>query len=92
MPPSCVRAASITNSSGSKAAGPAPRRLRAASLAPLALATPLAAVLVGAVPDPFAGGSLYLQLVVVGWLACSLPSPQDFSLVWHANRVLEGGL
>jgi len=69
-----------------------PWRLRAASLAPLALATPLAAVLVGAVPDPFAGGSLYLQLVVVGWLACSLPSPQDFSLVWHANRVLEGGL
>jgi hypothetical protein len=68
-----------------------PWRLRAASLAPLLLATPLAVVAVGAVPDPFAGGPVVLQLAVVGWLACSLPSPQDFSMVWHAERVLEEG-
>ena len=68
-----------------------PWRLRAASLAPLLLATPLVVVAVGAVPDPFASGSVVLQLAVVGWLACSLPSPQDFSMVWHAETVLEEG-
>ena len=67
-----------------------PWHLRAASLAPLLLATPFLAVAVGAAPDPFAVGSLPLQLAAVGWLACSLPSPQDFSLVWHAETVLEG--
>lgn len=69
-----------------------PWRLRAASLAPLLLAAPFAAVAVGAVSDPFAGGNLYLQLTVVGWLACALPSPQDFSLVWHADEVVAEGV
>ncbi|QLD90986.1 hypothetical protein HWV07_18810 [Natronomonas salina] len=69
----------------------APWRLRAASLAPLLLATPLVAVAAGVVPDPFAGDAVVLQLAVVGWLACSLPSPQDFSMVWHAETVLSEG-
>jgi hypothetical protein len=67
-----------------------PWRLRAASLAPLLLATPFLAVAAGAVPDPFAIGGVPLQVAAVGWLACSLPSPQDFSLVWHAEAVLDG--
>lgn len=66
-----------------------PWRLRAASLAPVLLATPLVAVAAGALPDPFASGSILLQLAVVGWLACSLPSPQDFAIVWHPETLLE---
>lgn len=67
-----------------------PWRLRVASLAPLALSLPFLGIAVGAVPDPFAGDALYVQLAAVGWLACALPSPQDFSLVWHAEEVLAG--
>jgi hypothetical protein len=34
-----------------------------------------------------------LASVTVGWLACALPSPQDFSVFWHAERIVsEGGV
>jgi hypothetical protein len=68
-----------------------PWRLRVASLAPLLLAAPLAGIAFGVVPDPFAGDALLVKLVVVGWLACSLPSPQDFSMVWHAGEIIDEG-
>lgn len=66
-----------------------PWQLRVASLSPLALALPLVAIAVGVVPDPFVGDDLVLQFAVIGWLACALPSPSDFSLVWHAEDVID---
>ncbi len=69
-------------------AGLAPWRLRVAALSPLILATPLAAIGLGVVPDPFAGGNLVVQLAIVGWLACALPSPQDFSQAMYARQVV----
>jgi hypothetical protein len=66
--------------------GVASWRLRVAAMTPLALVLPLVPVLVGGVPAPVA--SLPLQLAVVGWLACALPSPQDFSVLWYADRAL----
>lgn len=68
-----------------------PWQLRAAALAPLLLAAPLVVIAIGAVPDPFASDHLYPKLFLVGWLACALPSPQDFSLVWNAPAVVAGG-
>lgn len=65
-----------------------PWKIRAASLSPLLLTAPLVGVTVGAIPDPFAGDNLVLQLAVIGWLACAIPSPADFSLFWHAGSVV----
>lgn len=65
-----------------------PWTLRVAALSPLVLGLPLVAIAVGAVPDPFAGGPVVVQSAVVGWLACALPSPQDFSQAWHAPQVV----
>ena len=69
-------------------AGLAPWKLRAASLAPLVLLVPLLPMAAGIVADPFAGDDVLVQLAVVGWIACALPSPQDFSLVWYAEEVI----
>lgn len=66
-----------------------PWTLRVASLAPLVLAVPLLAIPAGIVADPFAGDRLLLQAAVLGWMACALPSPADFSIVWHAETVLD---
>lgn len=63
-----------------------PWRLRAAALMPLWLALPLVAVLVGVVPDPFAAGGPAPKLVLLVWVGCSIPSPQDFSLAWYPER------
>lgn len=63
----------------------APWRLKVAALAPLALGAPLALVPAGVLPDPFGTGSVLLQAATIGWLACALPSPQDFSLFAHAE-------
>lgn len=63
-------------------------QLRIASLAPLSLATPLVAVAAGLISDPFAGSDVVLQAAVVGWLACALPSPADFSLFWYAESAI----
>jgi hypothetical protein len=56
---------------------------------PLVLAVPLPLVALGVLPDPFASGSPYEAAVALGRLACALPSPQDFSLLWHAERAIE---
>ena len=63
--------------------------LRCAAIAPFLLAAPLLLVLLGVLPDPVGTGDPYLTAVTVAWFACSLPSPQDFSLFWHAGRVRE---
>lgn len=68
-----------------------PWGLRLAAVAPVALATPLLLIPAGVVPDPVATGDLVGSAVVVAWLACAIPSPQDFSQFWHARRVLDGG-
>jgi len=64
--------------------------LRCAAVAPFVLATPLLLVLLGVLPDPVASGDPFLTAATVAWFACSLPSPQDFSLFWYAGRVIEG--
>ena len=69
-----------------------PWRLRVAAMMPLLLATPGALVGLGVVPDPFTGGNPYGVAVAVGWLACALPSPQDFSLLWYAEQAIEESL
>ena len=66
-----------------------PWRLRVAAMMPLVLAVPLPLVALGVLPDPFASGNPYEVAVALGWLACALPSPQDFSLLWHAERAIE---
>jgi hypothetical protein len=65
-----------------------PWLLRAAALMPLILATPFALVAVGVVPDPASTGNPYVITAAIAWLACALPSPQDFSLVWYAERAI----
>ena len=65
-----------------------PRGLRVAALAPLVLATPMALVLLGVLPDPTSTGNLPLVAATIAWFACALPSPQDFSLVWHAEAAI----
>lgn len=65
-----------------------PSHLRAAALTPLLLATPFALVPLGIAPDPFRAGNVPLIAVTIGWLACALPSPGDFYVFWHAERVI----
>lgn len=68
--------------------GVSPWGLRTAALAPLALAIPMPLVLLGVLPDPFAAGNVPLSAAAVGWFACAIPSPTDFSLVWYAESVV----
>jgi hypothetical protein len=68
-----------------------PWQLRVAAMMPLLLATPLVLVGLGVIPDPSASGNPYEPAVAIGWLACALPSPQDFSLLWYAEQALEEG-
>jgi hypothetical protein len=65
-----------------------PWALRVAALMPLLLATPLALVPVGVLTDPFGSDNPYLIAATLGWTACALPSPRDFSLVWYAEQVV----
>jgi len=65
-----------------------PWGLRVAALAPLVLALPMALVLVGALPDPTGTDNLPLVVATLTWFGCALPSPQDFSLVWHAEAAI----
>lgn len=62
--------------------------MRLSSVAPLILAVPFVAVVTGMVPDPLQADSLLLTAWTVGWLACAIPSPQDFSVFWHAERAV----
>lgn len=66
-----------------------PWQLRVAAMMPLFLATPLLLIGLGVLPDPFTSTGPYGAAVAIGWLACALPSPQDFSLLWYAERAIE---
>ena len=60
--------------------------LRTAALAPVLLAVPVfAAGIAGAVPAE----SPIATAIAIGWLACAVPSPQDFSVAFYAHRHLE---
>jgi hypothetical protein len=60
--------------------------LRLAALAPLSLAIPVFGLgLAGYVTTE----TPVVAAAAVGWLACALPSPQDFSVAFHARRLLE---
>lgn len=63
-------------------------RLRVAAMAPLLLLAPFALVPTGIVADPFSAGPM-VAMAAAGWLACALPSPSDFSLLWQAERAIE---
>jgi len=63
--------------------------LQLSAIAPFALAAPLALVAVGILPDPLAANSPLVAAVTVAWLGCAIPSPQDFSLFWHAGEIAD---
>lgn len=85
-----------TNISGAWAAvtpreippGTSVRAMRLSSVAPLVLAVPFLAVVAGIVPDPLQANSPLLTALTIGWLACAIPSPQDFSVFWHAEQAI----
>jgi hypothetical protein len=62
--------------------------LRLSSIAPLVLVLPLVAVVLGIVPDPLHADSPLLSAWTIGWLACAIPSPQDFSVFWYAEQAV----
>lgn len=64
----------------------APWHLRVAALMPLALALPTVPILVGWVAMPIP--SAYANLVLLAWLACAIPSPADFSMVWYPEETI----
>lgn len=63
--------------------------LQLSAVAPLVLAAPVPLMWLGVVPDPFASGNVVAVAMLLAWLGCALPSPQDFSLFWHAGQVIE---
>lgn len=65
-----------------------PVGLRVAAGMPLLMLAPLGLILGGLVPDPVASGDTLGTAVVVGWLATALPSPQDWSVLFHADRAI----
>lgn len=65
------------------------RELRLAAIAPLALATPSVPIILGIIPDPLELGNAFLVVATVAWMGCALPSPQDFALFWHVDRVMD---
>ena len=66
-----------------------PWGLRISALAPLALAAPMALILLGVLPDPVQTGNAPLVAATLAWFGCALPSPQDFSLFFHAEAAIE---
>jgi len=63
-------------------------QLRVAAMAPLVLLAPFVLVGAGVIADPFAGQPA-TAMAAAGWLACAVPSPGDFSLLWHAEREID---
>lgn len=61
--------------------------LRTAALAPLALWLP---VVVAGITDVVSLEQPIVTAFSIGWLACALPSPQDFSVAFYAHRLLDG--
>jgi len=62
--------------------------LRLSAIAPLALALPVVLAVAAGVPVALDAGNVVVAAVTVGWLACAIPSPQDFSVFWYADRLV----
>jgi len=62
--------------------------LRLSSVAPLVLVVPFVTVVLGIVPDPLQASDPLLSAWTIGWLACAIPSPQDFSVFWYAEQAV----
>lgn len=60
--------------------------LRLAALAPSVLAIPVFGL---AAAGYMTTETPIVAAAAIGWLACALPSPQDFSVAFHAHRLLE---
>ncbi|WP_254765123.1 hypothetical protein [Natrinema marinum] len=60
--------------------------LRLAALAPALLALPVFGL---AAAGYVTTETPVVAAAAIGWLACALPSPQDFSVAFHAHRLLE---
>lgn len=61
--------------------------VRLSSIAPFVLLVPFVLVIAGILPNPLNEGDVYTA-VAIAWLGCALPSPQDFSVFWYADRAL----
>jgi len=61
--------------------------LRLSAVAPLVLVVPFVTVVL-IVPDPLQAGDPLLSAWTIGWLACAIPSPQDFSVFWYAEQAV----
>ncbi|WP_459810036.1 hypothetical protein [Halopiger thermotolerans] len=59
--------------------------LRFAALAPALLALP---VLAAGLTTDLTAETPIASAIAIGWLACSIPSPQDFSVAFYAHRLL----
>lgn len=62
--------------------------LRVAALAPLVLAAPGGLVFLGVLPDPTTVHPV-VTAAAAAWLACAIPSPSDFSVVFHGDRATD---
>jgi hypothetical protein len=62
--------------------------MRLSSVAPLGLAAPVVLVATGVAGHPGQTDSLLLTAWSIGWLACAIPSPRDFSVFWYADRAV----
>ncbi|WP_226041988.1 hypothetical protein [Natrinema sp. DC36] len=63
-----------------------PWALRLAALAPALLAIPAFGL---AAAGYVTSDTPIVAAAAIGWLACALPSPQDFSVAFHVHRLLE---
>ncbi|MFC4542037.1 hypothetical protein ACFO5R_08870 [Halosolutus amylolyticus] len=63
-----------------------PWPFRLAALAPFLLAVPVFGL---GVSGYVTAETPIVAAGAIGWLACAIPSPQDFAVVFHAHRVLE---
>jgi hypothetical protein len=61
--------------------------IQLSALAPLALTLPVV-VLAGGVLPFLSMDNPYVAAMTVAWLACSIPSPQDFSVFWYADAAV----
>lgn len=61
--------------------------IRLSAIAPFVLLFPFVLVIAGLIPDPLNESNAFTA-VAIAWLGCALPSTQDFSVFWHADRAL----
>lgn len=59
--------------------------VRVAALLPLVLALPLLLVAAGVLPNPLASGDHAAALALITLTGCGLPSPADWTAVWHGS-------